>query len=463
MKKLNVLLLKSFIGPLLLTFFIALFILLLQFLWKYVDDLVGKGLDLGTIAQFMFYASWTMVPMALPLAVLLSSLMVFGNLGEHYELVAMKAAGISLRKAMRPLVIACVLVCGIAFYFANYAVPNAYKNYRKIYYEIRTKKPAINIREGEYYNKLEGYVIRLGQKEEDGHVLKDVQIYDHTDKQGNVRVTMSKTGSMEISKDERYLIFNLQDGYTYSEETQDPQTREARPFTRIKFKKQCLVFDLSEFDLSQNEEGMFDKHHKGLTIAQLNVEMDTIKLGEQQRIEEIVNSITGRDHYLRTYASNDSLMALIPAKNAYTLPNADSTVYKSAFYTASNTFADMEYYKADVLTWQEKLNAYGVEWHKKFSLSLACLILFFIGAPLGAIIRKGGLGMPVVVSVLLFIAYHVINVIGEKSALKGEFLVWEGVWLAPLIFLPFGIFLTLKATSDSPLLDADVWRKHFKK
>lgn len=460
MKKLNILLLKSFIGPLLLTFFIALFILLLQFLWKYVDDLVGKGLDLFTIARFMFYVSWTLVPMALPLAVLLSSLMVFGNLGEHYELVAMKAAGISLRKAMRPLIAACLVICGIAFYFANYAVPNAYTNYRKIYYEIRTKKPAINIREGEYYNKLEGYVIRLGKKEDEGRLLKDVQIYDHTDRQGNVRMTLSKTGSMETSQDKRYLIFNLQDGYTYNEETQDPETRTSRPFTRIKFDKQCLVFDLSEFDLPQTDEGMFDKHHKGLTIAQLNVEMDTIAQGEKQRIAEITKSITGRDHYLRTYASSDSLAEV---NSDYKLPQIDSTVYFSAFNTANNTLGDMAYYKSDVLTWQERLNAYGVEWHKKYSLSFACLVLFFIGAPLGAIIRKGGLGMPVVISVLLFIAYHVINVIGEKAALKGELPVWEGVWLAPLIFLPFGIFLTIKATSDSPLLDADVWRKFFKK
>lgn len=460
LKKVHILLLKSFVGPLLLTFFISMFILMMQFLWKYLDDLVGKGLDFMTIIQFLWYASWSMISLALPLSVLLSSLMVFGNLGEHYELVALKSSGISFTRIMAPLVIVSIFISGFAFYFSNYKVPEAYVNYRKVYYEIRTKKPTVNIREGEYYNKLDGYVIRIGKKHKDGKKIENVQIYDHTDRVGNVRMTMAKSGNMETGADGRYLLFQLFDGYSYTEEAEGnrQQNSSGNGFTKIAFKSQVLKFDLSSFEMPTTDVAMFKKHEKGLDINQLSCEIDTLSIASNKKVEDISRSLLNRSHYLITYYSDT-----IFSEASYALPSPTKDVRISAQNTAQSIQNDMDYYQSDILHQKEELYSYQVEWHKKFSLAFVCLVLFFIGAPLGSIIRKGGLGMPVVMSVLLFIAFHVLNMIGEKAALKGEMVAWMGLWLAPLVFLPFGFFLVWKANTDSPLLDWDSWRKFFSK
>ena len=220
MKKIDKFVLKSFIGPLVLTFLISTFVLLLQFIWRYMDDLVGKGLQLSDIAEFLWYACWTFVPMSLPMSVLLSSLMVFGSLGEHYELVSMKAAGIPLRRVMFSTILASVVISGVAFYFANNAVPKAYKLHRQKYQEMQQTRPAVNVQEGIYYYGIPDYVIRVGHKEDDGLYLEDVQIYDHSEKKGNRAVTMSNTGSMFTRDKGRYLVFNLYDGFSYGEDVE---------------------------------------------------------------------------------------------------------------------------------------------------------------------------------------------------------------------------------------------------
>ncbi|MDR0763602.1 MAG: LptF/LptG family permease, partial [Bacteroidales bacterium] len=269
MRKIDKFLIKQYFGPLILTFFIAIFVLLLQFLWKYMDDLVGKGLGFITVARFISYACWTFVPMALPLAVLLSSLMLFGNLGEKYELVALKSSGIPLRRVMMPVAIVNILVCCLAFYFSNNMVPRAYLKYRVLYHEIRTKKPTVNIVPGEYYTQIEGYTIRVGDKKDNGNLLENIQIYDHTERKGNTRVTMARTGTMCITDDEKYLIFDLYDGNTYGENL-DERSRQRRenprdyspvnPFTRVSFKQQQIVFDISSFQMKQADESLYSRH-----------------------------------------------------------------------------------------------------------------------------------------------------------------------------------------------------------
>ncbi|MEG2665388.1 MAG: LptF/LptG family permease, partial [Bacteroidales bacterium] len=312
MKKIDKLLLKSYIGPLVLTFCIAIFILLMQFIWKYIDELVGKGLDFWIIFKFIFYSCWTFVPMALPLAVLLSSLMLFGNLGEHYELVALKSAGIPLRRAMKPLVFICVGVCCVAFYFANYALPSAYLNFRKVHYEIRTKKPAVNIQEGIYYSDIDGYVIRIGEKTEDGSKLKNIQIYDHSERLGNTRVTMSNWGSMQTTPDGKYLIFNLYDGCSYGEDVTEQASSNrsssesaAYPFSRIKFDTQVLVFNLNSFQLQSTDENMFSRHQKTLGLKSLQKEIDTLVWKKDMRLMEIIGSLSGRNYYLENFIGRD--------------------------------------------------------------------------------------------------------------------------------------------------------------
>ena len=478
MKKLNAFLLKSYIGPLVLTFCIGVLVLLLQFLWKYVDDLVGKGLDLWTICKFMFYASWTFVPMALPLAVLLSSLMFFGSMGEHYELVALKAAGIPLRRSMRPLIGVCLGVCVIAFLFANYGVPKAYLNYRLIYHEIRTKKPALDIPEGVYYKQLDGYTIRVDKKERDGKHLRGVQIYDHTGHDGNTNVTMAERGYMQISDDARYMALTLYNGHTYGEKadlgqgmrSDDRSRKVAYPFTRIQFEKQILLFDLESFKMPEATAEMYERHQRTMDLKHLSAQYDTLAYNRDIRQDEIAKAYEVQYyHLLRHYGDEDTTVRAqrIEKTSAteaqYTQWKAalTPTMRQQAAAKAESFSPDAQYYRNDMYYRNQQVYAYGVEWHKKFSLSVACLIMFFIGAPLGSIIRKGGLGMPVVVSVLLFVLYHVISVIGEKSAIEGVMSCFWGMWMAPLIYLPFGIILTIQATVDASFLDADTYRRLF--
>lgn len=475
MKKIDKFVIKSFIGPLVLTFFIATFILLLQFIWRYMDDLIGKGLPLADVLEFLWYACWTFVPMSLPLAVLLSSLMVFGTMGEHYELVAVKAAGIPLRRLMRSSIVMSVLISGIAFYFANNAVPQAYRLHRQKYHEIQTQRPAVNLQEGVYYYGIPDYVIRVGKKQDEGRYLEDVQIYDHSQKKGNCAVTMSATGSMYTCENGRYLVFNLFDGYSYGEDISSSgqsnmgSDRKARyPFTRIKFDTQTLVMDLSKYESGQNSDQMYVRHQKSLGLRALGYEIDTLRMRFDARVSNLVANIDSRNYYLNSMLAGDSLsrknfdaaLASSGYGPAYVLPDTTLRDLRNAASMAGALVDDMKYYERDVSYLKERLNSYRVEEHKKFSLSVGCLILFFIGAPLGALIRKGGMGMPVVVSVLLFIIYYVLSVIGEKAAIEGSITCTLGAWLSTLIFFPFGLVLTLQATVDSSFLDADTWKTY---
>lgn len=476
MKKIDWFVIKSFIGPLVLTFLISTFVLLLQFLWRYMDDLVGKGLQLADILEFLWYACWTFVPMSLPLSVLLSSLMVFGNFGEHYELVALKSAGIPLRRVMRPAIFMSLVICGIAFYFANNAVPKAYMLHRQKYHEIKTTRPAVNVQEGVYYYDIPDYVIRVGKRRDDGRYLENVQIYDHSEKRGNRAVTMSKTGSMFTMENGRYLVFNLYDGYSYGEDVTGQSMGSNRnaaekPFTRIKFDTQTLIMDLSRYDSPDRGDNLYVRHQKALGLKALGAQIDTLRDRLDDRVEDLVGSLDGRNYYLGTLIGLDSanrarFNGLVAQKDytpQYVRPQPTARELEDAALIANAMAEDMNYYKSDIKYNQERLNAYRVEEHKKFSLSVGCLILFLIGAPLGALIRKGGMGMPVVVSVLMFIVYYMISVIGEKSAIEGTLSCTLGSWLATLIYLPFCLFLTIQATVDSSLLDADTWRHLFMK
>lgn len=465
MKKINKLLLKSYVGPLLFAFFMGLFVLLLQFLWKYMDELVGKGLDFITIFEFMFYACWTFVPMALPLAVLLSSLMLFGNLGEHYELVALKAAGIPLKQSMRPLILVCLAVCGVAFFFSNYGVPKAHLNFKKTYYEIRTKKPAVSIPEGVYYDMIEGYSIKIGKKLDDKGNLENIQIYDHRNGRGNTMLTMANRGNMFSTEDGKKLVFNLYDGYSYGEDMERGGASRRRssdsdnPFTRIEFEKQTLIFDLTSFEKNDAGDDMFKKHYQTLGLKSLENEMDTLRIYLDRRLKDIYTAVGSKNYYLHTYYATDSTKSAARLN----LSEYDKYDYSSAATSAENGIRDMSYYRSDIIHKRNTWHIYNVEWHKKFSLSIACLVLFFIGAPLGSIIRKGGIGMPAVAAVILFVFYYVLTVVGEKSAIEGAVSSAQGTWLAVLVFLPLGIFLTLQASVDASFLDIDFWKKLFTK
>ncbi len=460
MKKIHKLVLKSFMGPLLITFSISMLVLMMQFLWKYVDDLVGKGLEITVVLRFLYYAALTVVPMALPITVLLASLMAMGNMGERYELVAIKSAGISLQKVIRPLMIFAIGISFVAFLFSNNVYPYAFLKYRTLLYDIQMKKPALNIREGEYYKRIDGYVIRFDKKESDGKTIHGVQIYDHTDGLGNVRVTMSKSGLMETSVDGKFLQFTLYDGYSYAEDVKDYKNRHRRPFSRIKFEQQTIRFDLSSFEMGQSDEALFSSHEKNKNLSELQAMIDTLSLQYMDRVTEISNNVISRyGNYQAFYKDTIHSEGLTPIAHNLPEERVNADILHDARSRAESLLGDVKYYVLDLQNREAYLNDYEIEGQRKFTFSLACLLLFLVGAPLGAIIRRGGLGMPVVVSVLIFIAYHAISKIGEITVTSTDLAVWKGMWVSAFIFLPIGLFLLFKATTDAAFLDADVWKR----
>jgi lipopolysaccharide export system permease protein len=463
MKKIYLLVLRSYIGPLLMTFFIAVFILLMQFLWKYVDDLVGKGLDWDIIAKLLFYASFTFVPMALPLSILLASLMTFGNLGERYELVAIKAAGISLRWVMMPLVILSVVISVLAFFYSNNVLPVANLKFKSILYDVTQQKLALNLKEGVFYSGINGYVMRIGKKDADNITIHKVMIYDHSSNQGNTKLTLADSGRMEQSADGSFLLLTLWKGFNYEEQV-DRMNESKRPFQRTRFEEQFRKFDLSGFKMARTNEEFFKKNYQMLNLRQLQTAIDSLDKDLVNKFTDVETSLMSNYYCLQQAKLIDSLLAKKPTKAnnnllaKYSKPMR-TRIVEFALSSARNTKSNIGYNKETLRDKELTLSRREIEWHRKFTLSLACLVLFFIGAPMGVIIRKGGLGLPLVIAVLFFVIYYVISLTGEKAA-KGEVLdPFTGMWLSTIILFPIGIFLTYKASTDAPLMDADAYKK----
>ncbi len=466
MKKLYLLILRSYIGPALATFFIVVFVLLMQFLWRYVDELVGKGLEWNIILQLMFYASFTFVPMALPISILLASLMTFGNLGEQYELVAMKAAGISLRKVMMPLGLFTLLISVGAFYYSNIIFPYANLKFRSTLYDVRQKKLSLNIRDGIFYSGLQGYVIRIGKKEPDGKTIRKVMIYDHTQFQGNNKLVMADSGRMEQTADGNYMLLTLYNGSNY-EEKGNADTRKV-PFERTSFASEVIKFDLSQFKMTRSDDEFFKNAYYMLNVQQLAYASDSLGAQVDQKVNEVRRSLMNYYSDFNKANLTDSLMKTLPKnKPVLTFEKRNLTDRKMiasyALGMARNAKSSFEYNRQMLKEKVELKARYDIEWHRKFTLSFACFALFLIGAPLGAIIRKGGLGMPLVISVLLFVAYHVISFTGEKAVRSAVTDPLKGMWMSTMIFLPVGIFLAYQAAHDSNIMDAESYKLFFRK
>lgn len=467
MKKVYLLVLRSYLGPLILTFFLAVFILLMQFLWKYIDDLVGKGLEWYIVLELLFYASSTFVPLALPLAILLSSIMTFGNLGEHYELVAMKSSGISLWRIMRPLIILSIAISGIAFYFSNNVLPIANLKFKSLLYDVRKQKLAFDISEGIFYKGMDGFVMRVGQKDRDDRTIRDVMIYNHLDKKGNTDLTVADSGKMAATPDGRYLIFHLFNGYNYQEQHDQKNYGRNRQFQKTKFSEEYRRFDLSAFSMTRTDENLFKNNYSMLNLSQLNYAIDSLGKMESKKKIDFADNFTRHHPYYNKIDS--SAYIEITEADSIARPFDDLSkagklsVVQRALNKTRSIKSNIEWHLKDQESKRLWLTKHMVAWHKKFTLSFACLVLFFIGAPLGAIIRKGGIGLPVVVSVLFFVLFHIITITGEKSVLAGAVQIEYGMWIASAVLLPLGFFLTVKATSDSPLLDFDIWKKKFNK
>ena len=437
--------------------------LLMQFVWKYIDDLVGKGLEWYVIAQLMFYAAATFIPLALPLAILISSIMTFGNLAEHYELAALKSAGISLQKIMRPLVVTSICISISAFLFANYMLPVVNLKMGSLLYDIRQSKPALDLKPGVFYKDIDNYVIRVQEKSKDGKYLYNMMIYDHTSRRGAHKVIIAQRGQMQMSNDKKNLLLTLYNGKTYEEIFDDKTNSIRKSLLRSVFEKQVIRFDLSSFGFERTNEELFKDNYQMLNVAQLSAEVDTIR--EKARIRE-KEFATGFAMIL----SNQSIRpgnAISPAENKLDffdkLSKSDKDkILEAALNSARNYHSQLTSVNDDIEHRTNSINKHLIEWHKKFTLSFACLVLFFVGAPLGAIIRKGGIGMPMVVSVLFFLFFHVMNIMGEKFSKEGVLPPYQGMWMASMVLLPIGIFLTSKATSDSALFDISSYTRIFK-
>ncbi len=478
LKKVDSFVLKSFIGPLIFTFFIVLIILILQFLWMYVDELAGKGLDFKILAELLYHFALTFVPMALPLAILLASLMTFGNMGEFSELSALKSSGIPLQRIMRPLVILIGAISIVSFFFSNNVLPYSTEKARTLLWDIRRKKPDINIQVGTFYNGVPDFSIKITSKDPVTGRMGNLIIYDHRGKKGYTSVILADSGYMKLSPDETGLIMTLYNGHAYNEleeKINNPADRKF-PARQDTFKEQQIVIPLTGFDLERSEEGLFKSNAAMKNISELTIFIDSLNRKYKERVDnEFVEFSKTKVYYdnlnpsqyyakgtntdtlrkIGRFKSRDIFESLSVSEKRTVLSKAIEDLKSGNNYLVQNN---------ESLHFEVKnIKRYEVEWNKKLTMSFACLVFFFIGAPLGAIIRKGGLGTPAVISIFFFVIYYVISISGQKLVEEDVVGTFTGMWASSYILLPIGIFLTYKATTDSVIMNIDTYLMFFKK
>ncbi len=442
-----------------------MFVLLMLFLFKYIDDLIGKGFDWYVILQLLMYASATNVAMALPLAVLLSSIMTFGSLGENYELVAIKSAGISLRKAMFPLLIVISMLSVAAFLFSDYMLPVANLKMGSLLWDVRNQKAAFLINEGVFNSSIPGYSIRVEKKDADGQTLHGIVVYDRMNTNGNVNVVMAKEGKMFKTADNSYLILKLKDGIRYEESSGDEAYNPRQRFIRSKFKETEQKFDLSGFKMQRTDENLFKSNYAMMNMRQLSYSKDSVLNQADSTRKSAFQQLRFR---YKIFNLNLKPQDLVPQKSLksrdlikmLSAPNQEQ-LYRMAGDDVRSAREGISYIVSSEDGFDKQIRNFIVEYNRKITLAFSCLVLFFIGAPLGAIIRKGGLGLPVVMSVIFFLFYHIISTIGEKYAKEGDVSPILGMWMAIIILTPLGIFLTYKASVDSVLFDANLYKQWF--
>lgn len=463
-KKLDKLIIGAFIGPFIATFFITVFVLVLQFFWLYIDDIVGKGLDLFTIGRFILYVCATLVPLALPLAVLLSSIMTFGNLGETFELVAIKSAGIPLLRFMRPLFILSLFICGIAFLFNNYIIPVAQLKMQTLKYDIIVSKPAFDIKEGVFYDKIDGYIIKIGKKEKDGSTIHDILIYQHNYNLLQENAIVAKSGKMTISPDKKFLEFNLKNGWNYQEK--GPRNSTNTQLIRMGFDEYKKVFDLSSFKLNKTDDSAFKNNYQMLNMRQLATTVDSLENTTAAYEKQSRSLLSSQIRILRCLDSPWKANPVAVAKDSFLQGLPDSThrdVVQRTYTVISNLKSSTDMSAMNFESDRKNLRMHLMAWHEKITMSIACLVLFMIGAPLGSIIRKGGIGLPLIFAVIFFVVFFLLNNFGRKFVKEDVMQPFSGMWMATFVLLPVGIFLTYKAMDDSQLFNKEFYHRVLKR
>ncbi len=477
-KRLYLFILQSFLPLFAMTFFIVLFIVLMQFLWKNIDDLVGKGLEMSVLAELFFYAALTLVPLALPLAILLASLMTFGNLGEKFELTAMKASGVSLLKAMSPLIVFISGIAVVAFFFQNDVLPHAQVKMYTLLFSARQKSPELEIPEGVFYDNIPGYNLFVREKNRETGMLHEVMIYDVSRGGDNSTILLADSGRLAMTPDMRYLYLHLFQGQQFENLREQKSMDKNVPFRREEFaEKEVLI----PFDANFNrlDESGMRRQYVGKNMKELNHSIDSIgarldstgtiysaelkrmafpnlTAGRMWHSEEEKKQEEAKDTAVVKPIDIDTLITSLPT-------NVRENIFNQASSLAQQQVSELQFKSLTVHDDKRIMRRHEIELLKKFTLSVACLVFFFIGAPLGAIIRKGGLGTPLVISVLLFLFYYIIDNTGYKMARDGRWVVWCGIWLSTFILAPLGIYVTYKAMNDSSVFDADRYKALFSK
>lgn len=477
-KRLYTFMIQSFLPVFFMTFFICLFIVLMQFLWRYVDEMVGKGLEMSVLFELFFYAAVTMVPLALPLSILLASLMTFGNLGEKLELLAIKAAGVSLMRVMRPLIILISVISVLAFFFQNDVLPQAQVKMWTLLYSMRQKSPELDIPEGVFYDQISGYNLYVKEKDTESGLLRELMIYDMSQGFDNAMIVMADSGRLKTTADKKHVILTLYSGESFENlKSERTNTYTNIPYRRETFSmKELLIafdgnFNRLDDDLMASQYVGKNYSELRVTIDSLNVVVDSLGGNYTDRLktsgyfsinnEQIPVDSTARvtrEQRIHDAAMTTNLDSLWRGAN-----NQRHQLYVSRALERASSYKNS--YEFNAMTISDKrsnIRRHEIELMKKFTLSLACIIFFFIGAPLGAIIRKGGLGVPIVVSVILFIIYYIIDNTGYKLARDGVWDVWQGIWLSSAVLMPLGIFLTSRATKDSAVLNLDLYADFFR-
>ncbi len=466
LKKLHKLTLKAFFPPFLATLFISVFLLfLVQIVITYLDDFIGKGLRTTDLLTLFGYAWITIIPQCIPLAVLLASIMSFGNMAEHYELVSMKSSGISLYSILKPVFIFILILAGVTFLFNNFVLPVVHLKSTSLLYDIRQKKPAVNIKEGIFYNGIDNYSLRVGRKSANKDTLYDIYIYDHSAHRGNNIQLYAKSGKITTTADTSALVQILRDGNRYQEE-EDRNNPGKRTLSQLNFKQMQVNIPLEDFKLKRTNEELFKGSEEMMNVWQLDSVIDSNIRVLHRRADNI--NVQARHHFYSHTAATISAEKVkekvdirrfcdsLPADKAIQLVQTAMNVTRSAA-------ASIENYQVHVESDNDLLVKYRIEWHQKIVICIACIVLFFVGAPLGAIIKKGGLGLPVIVSVIFFLAYYILTEMFKQLALEQKMPPWQALWMPLVIFLPISIFLTVRAANDSVIFDVTTYYTWFNK
>ena len=469
-KKLDLFIIKTFATNLAGTFFICLFIFIMQLLWRWIDDFVDKGLDFYVLAQFFMLSSITLVSQALPFAILLASLMTFGNFGEKLELLAMKAAGIPLLRIMAPLIVFCAMLGGISFYFQNVVSPYAQMKLYTLLYSIKQTSPESEIPEGIFYDRLEGYNIYVNKKNIDTGMLYDVVIYDTSGGFENTNILLADSATITNTADERHMILSMYSGEQFSNLQEQKIQKKNVPYRRETFSRKDVVIEL-EGGFEMKDASIMKSNADSKNMKELEVAIDTISYQNDSIAQNYwknlkrttYDAVTNLDHEDTVMMQKNNILS-IKYDSIYTTATKQSKlVWKRAQLNKVKQMKVDYEIKHNILHSREKdLNKHKISWWKKFTLSLGCLIFFFIGAPLGAIVRMGGLGYPVLISVATFILYHIFDTAGYKMSREGEWHVWFGAWLSTMVLSPLGLFFTYQSNKDSEIFNSDSINRFFR-